>query len=305
MTIASEPPLSPSAKRRVLVPFLIVTFIWGSTWLVIRHQLGVVPANWSIAYRFGIAAMAMALYARAKGISLRLTGRDHAFAAVMGIALFGLNFNFVYRAEAYVASGLVALVFALLLVPNTLLARLFLKQGVSRPFLVGSAVAVSGLALLFWHELAVSPAGPGAVAAGIGLTLAGVLSASVGNVMQATGRARAIPAVTLLTWGMAYGALADAIFAYAIAGPPQFDMSLSYIFGLSYLGIMASAVAFPLYFGVIQAVGPGRAAYSSVLVPVEAMALSTLFEDYRWGLPAAAGVALVLGGLLLALRGRR
>lgn len=305
MSIATEPPLSPAAKRRVLAPFLIVTFIWGSTWLVIRHQLGVVPANWSIAYRFAIAAVAMGIYARASGVSLRLATRDHGFAAVMGIALFGLNFNFVYRAEGYVASGLVALVFALLLVPNTLLALAFLRQGVSRPFLAGSAVAVSGLALLFWHELAASPAGPGAVAAGIGLTLAGVFCASIGNVMQATARAKTLPALTMLTWGMAYGALADAAFAYMIAGPPVFDFSLGYMLGLGYLGIVASAVAFPLYLGVIQAVGSGRAAYSSLLVPVQAMALSTIFEGYRWGLPAAAGVALVLGGLLLALRGRR
>lgn len=304
MSIVTEPPLKAAAKRRVIAPFAIVTIIWGSTWLVIHHQLGVVPASWSIAYRFAIAGAAMALYARATGVPLRLAARDHAFAAAMGVALFCLNFNFVYRAEAHVTSGLVALVFALLLVPNALLSRAFLGHGVSRPFLAGSAVAVGGLAVLFRHELAVSPAGATAVAWGIALTLGGVVSASVANVMQATARARTIPALALLAWGMGYGALADAVLAFATAGPPRFDPSLGYVLGLGYLGVVASAVAFPLYFGVIQAVGPGRAAYSSVLVPVLAMALSTVFENYVWTPPAVIGVVLVLGGLLIALRSR-
>jgi drug/metabolite transporter (DMT)-like permease len=300
----TEAPLNRAAQMRVLVPFTIVTLLWSGTWLVIRHQLGIVPPSWSIAYRFAIAAAAMFVYAVATRTPLRIGARDHGFAAIVGVALFGANFQFVYRAEAYVASGLVALVFALLVVPNAVFGRIFLGQGVSRRFFAGSSVAVAGLALLFWHELARSPAGPRAVALGIVLTFAGVLCASIANVMQATKRAKAIPVSTMLAWSMAYGALADAAFAWMTVGPPLFDTSAAYVLGLLYLGLFASALAFPLYFGVIQAIGPGRAAYSSVLVPILAMTLSTLFEAYAWSVPAAIGVALVIAGLLIALRAR-
>ena len=64
-------------------------------------------------------------------------------------------------------------------------------------------------------------------------------------------------------------------------------------------------LAFSLYFPVVRKIGPGRAAYSSVLVPIIAMGLSTLFEDYRWSLLAAAGGLLALGGMLVALSGSR
>lgn len=300
----AEPPLSRAAQMRVLVPFTIVTLLWSSTWLVIRHQLGVVPPSWSIAYRFAIAGSAMFAFALATRTPLRLPARHHGFVAIVGVALFGANFQFVYRAEAHVASGLVALVFALLVVPNAVFARIFLGQGVSRRFFAGSAVAVAGLVLLFWHELARSPAGPHAVAIGIGLTFGGVLAASIANVMQASHRAKAIPVPTMLAWGMAYGAIADAAFAWLTAGPPVFENSAAYVMGLLYLSLFASALAFPLYFGVIQAIGPGRAAYSSILVPILAMTLSTLFEGYAWSVPAAAGVVLVITGLLIALRAK-
>ncbi len=302
--MTTEAPLNRAAQLRVLVPFTIVTLIWGSTWLVIRHQLGIVPPSWSVAYRFAVAGAAMFVFALVTRTPLRLQPRDHGFALIVGITLFALNFNFVYRAEAYVASGLVALVFALLVVPNAIFARIFLRQAVSRRFFAGSAVAIGGLVLLFWHELTAASSGPGAVGMGIALTLAGVLCASAANVMQATDRAKRLPTVTLLTWGMLYAALANAGLGWIIAGPPVFDTSLIYVAGVLYLGLVASALAFPLYFGVIQAIGPARAAYSSVLVPVLAMGLSTLFEGYVWGWQALAGVALVLAGLVIALRAR-
>ena len=300
----TEPPLNRAAKMRVLVPFTIVTLIWSSTWLVIRHQLGIVPPSWSIAYRFAIAGAAMFAYALATRTPLRLALRDHAFAAIVGVALFAINFNFVYRAEARITSGLVALVFALLVVPNAVFARIFLGQGVSRRFFAGSAIAIGGLSLLFWHELMKAPAGPSAVATGIALTLAAIFFASIANVMQATARAKRLPTPAMLAWGMTYGALADAIFAWVTTGPPVIDTGIGYVAGVLYLGLAASALAFPLYFGVIQAIGPGRAAYSSVLVPVLAMTLSTVFEGYVWGWQAAAGVALVMAGLVIALRAK-
>ena len=68
------------------------------------------PAAWSVSYRFFIASAAMFAYARWTGASLTLRGRDIALAAAAGVLQFVLNFNFVYAAEAYITSGLVAVV---------------------------------------------------------------------------------------------------------------------------------------------------------------------------------------------------
>jgi drug/metabolite transporter (DMT)-like permease len=73
---------------------------------------------------------------------------------------------------------------------------------------------------------------------------------------------------------------------------------------VAYLAIIGSVVTFPLYFALIRDIGPGRAAYNGVLVPVVAMGLSTLFEGYRWTLLAGAGAALAMAGLVVALRAR-
>jgi drug/metabolite transporter (DMT)-like permease len=298
-----------STTLAVLVPFAIVTLIWSSTWIVIRDQLGPgamgVPPSWSVTYRFLVAAAVLGAWAAVRRESFRLGARGVGFAAVLGVSQFTLNFNFVYRAEGFITSGVVAVVFALLLVPNAILSRVFLGQRMGRQLLAGSAVAVGGVSLLFLHEIRADPHGPGRALLGIGFTLLGVLSASTANVMQATLTAKRYPMLSLLAVAMLIGALVDGAYAWATTGAPVFEPRWGYVAGIVYLGVFASAIAFPLYFGVIRAIGPAKAAYSSVIVPVIAMLLSTVFEGYRWTLLAGVGAGLAGVGLVIALTARR
>lgn len=289
----------------IIIPFIIFTGVWGSTWIVIRDQIGTVPPQWSVAYRFMIAAVAMALVAKWKGQSLKMD-RGGLFAAlVLGITQFSVNFNSVYAAERFITSGVVATVFALLLIPNSLLAWAFLGQKPNARFLWAGLVAVAGVALLFVHELRSTTLVGTEILMGLGLTLLGLMGASAANVYQAGKKAHRHPLLALLAWSMAIGAVIDAALAFAIAGPPVAEARLGYWAGVIYLALFGSVLCFALYFPVVRKIGPGKAAYSSVMVPIIAMALSTLFEGYRWSPLAIGGAVLALGGMLLALAGRR
>ena len=287
--------------RAVVLPFIIFTAIWGSTWIVIRGQLGSVSPQWSVTYRFVIAAAAMAIVALVKGDSLRLSRNGLAAALVLGFTQFCVNFNAVYLAERHITSGVVATVFALLLIPSTLLGWAFLGQRPAPRFVWGSLVAVAGIALLFVHELQEHMARADQIAAGIGLTIVGMLGASIANVLQARPEIRRFPLFGLLAWSMAAGALIDAAVAWAVAGPPTFDPRPSYWLGLVYLALFASVLTFSLYYPVVRRIGPGKAAYSSVLVPIIAMGFSTWLENYRWTPLAIGGAVLALGGMIAAL----
>ena len=289
---------------RVLLPFLLITLIWSSTWIVIKGQLGVVPPVWSVSYRFLIAGAAMLAIARLTGGSLAI-GRGHALAALLGLLQFVLNYNLVYASELYITSGLAAVVFALLVVPNALLAWLFFGQKVSPRFLLGAVVAMAGVGLLFLQEIRHSPTPAGEVLAGLALVFVAVLAASASNVMQLAGGMKSRPVAPMLGWAMLYGALMDAAFAWATTGPPVIERSLGYWLGLIYLGVIASALAFWLYYRIIRQIGPAKAAWSSVLIPIIAMAISTLAEGYRWSPLAFGGGLLAVAGLLIALRSGR
>ena len=285
----------------MLVQFALCTLIWGSTWIVIRTQLGVVPPTWSVAYRFLAAGLMMALYCVATGRSLRPPPGVQGFFLAVALFQFVLNFNFVYRAESYVTSGLVAVAFALLVVPNSALAWAFLRQRITLRFAWGAFLGIAGVGLLFWQEFGTM--GEGA-ATGLWLTLLGVLAASIANVLQATERGRSLDIMVMLAWSMLYGGLANVAIAWMLSGPPVIEPTPLYVGGVLYLAGAASAFAFAIYFDMLRAIGPARAAYSSVVIPFIAMALSTVFEGYRWSPLAFAGGGLALAGLYIALRAR-
>ena len=162
-----------------------------------------------------------------------------------------------------------------------------------------------GVALLFVQEVRLSAVPTGAILAGLGFTLLAVLAASVSNVMQLSKAMKARAIAPVLGWAMLYGALIDAAVAWATAGPPVIEARIGYWLGLLYLGLIASALAFWLYYGIIRRIGPAKAAYSGVLIPVIAMAISTVAEGYRWSFLALAGGALAVAGLVIALKAGR
>jgi drug/metabolite transporter (DMT)-like permease len=290
---------------RILIPFLLVSLIWGSTWLVIKDQISEVPPSWSVSYRFIVAAAAMFMLAAYKRLSFRLDRTGYLFALILGLFQFSFNFNFVYNAELFITSGLVAVLFALLMVPNAIMGRIFLGHKISGAFLGGSAIAAVGIALLFWHEYRASPASLGQVLIGAALAFGGIMSASIANVMQAGKRLKSYPIITVLAWAMLFGALINVALSWITVGPPVYETRAAYWGGIVYLGVIGSVVTFPLYFSMIREIGPGKAAYSSVLVPVVAMILSTVFEAYVWTWLPAAGAVLAMAGLLVALRARK
>jgi len=294
-----------STFRTVTLPFIVFTAIWGSTWIVIRGQLGVVPAQWSVTYRFLIAAAAMGAIALIKGDGLKLPRTGIVAAIVLGLTQFCINFNAVYLAERHITSGVVATVFALLLIPSSLLGWALLGHKPTKRFFWSSLVAVGGIVLLFLHEINEHPANSAAVISGIGLTLAGMVGASTANVLQARPEVRRFPLFAMLAWSMAFGALIDGAIAFGMTGAPVFETRPIYLAGLAYLALAASVLTFSLYYPVVRIIGPAKAAYSSVLVPIIAMGFSTAFEGYRWTPTTVAGALLALGGMVGALSRER
>ena len=239
--IRSHRPPHALLRPEIALPFLLVALIWGSTWLVIKDQLAAAPPSWSVTYRFAIAAVGMAALALFRRESLRLTAGGHIFALGIGFAQFFANFNFVYRAELHLTSGIVAVLFGLLMLPNAVLGRLFLAQPVTPRFFLGGLVGLAGIAALLVNEARNAPVG-GDVALGVALTAVAILGASCANIAQASRPAQRVPLVVLLTWAMAWGTLVDAIFAWSVAGPPVFPASLRYWGGVAYLGDRKSVV---------------------------------------------------------------
>jgi drug/metabolite transporter (DMT)-like permease len=290
-------------RPRVVLPFLTISLIWGSTWFVITGQIREVPPEWSVAFRFMLATPAMFALALTMRSRLAMPRRAHGLAVAVGLCQFAGNYSLVYQAERHLTSGIVALMVGMMIVPNAVLGRLVLHQPITRRFALGSLIAMAGIALLLVNEGRTARVG-GDVGIGVWLALGAMLSASLSNVIQANPTGRSVPLLALIAWGMLYGTALDVALAWALAGPPPALPGETYWLGTAYLAFAGSVVTFPLYYGLIREIGAGRAAYHNVLVVIVAMGISTVLEGYRWTNLAIAGSTLALIGLLVALRAK-
>ena len=283
--------------------YLITVFIWGSTWLAITFQLGTVDPALSIAYRFSLAALVLVLYSRWRKLSLRFSVREHLFIALQGLLLFSLNYIMVYLAELSLTSGMVAIVFSMVVFLNVFFGALLLGDSIQPRVLVGAAVGVLGLVLIFWPELSGFSL-DNERALGLLLAVTGALSASLGNIASARNQRHGLPVIQVNAIGMAYGALFMALLVLLRGAPLRFEFTSGYVISLLYLAIFGSVVAFGSYLTLLGRIGPGRAGYAMVLFPVIALILSTLYEGLRWDLLGAIGAVLVVAGNVLILRRR-
>ncbi len=283
-----------------LLFYTLTVLIWGSTWLGIKFQLGSVDPVLSVAYRFTLATLILFLWCLARRLPLRFSRSEHLFIALQGVLLFALNYLLFYLAELQITSGLAAVVFSTIVVMNLLNGRLFLGTPVELKVLLGGALGMVGLVLLFWPEMAaVNFSGP--VLTGLLLSFAATYLASLGNIISARNQRLRLPVVQTNAYGMAYGALCMVILAFAGGSPLTIDWSMPYLLSLGYLALFGSVIAFGCYLSLVGRIGPGRAAYATLLFPVVALALSTIWEDYQWSSPAVCGIILILGGNYLAL----
>jgi drug/metabolite transporter (DMT)-like permease len=280
--------------------FIISTSIWGSTWLAIKYQLGGVAPEWSVALRFALAALLLGSWCALTRRPLSFGPRAHAFIALQGVLLFGLNYVGVYRAEQYATSGLVAVLFSTIVFMNPIGARLIFGTALTLRTLIAAALGVIGVALLFLPELTQAGQG-GSAALGILFGLGSTVIASGGNLAAMRNQAAHIPVLSGAAWGMAYGALTAAAVALVLHVPWSIDLRAPYLLALLYLAVFGSVVAFGAYLTLLKEVGSASASYVSVATPIVAMLLSTLFEGYRWTPIASFGVVLAAAGNWLAL----
>lgn len=280
--------------------YAITVFAWGLSWYALQLQIGVVAPEVSVFYRFAISATVMALFCKATGRTIDFSPRDHIFVALQGLFLFGTNFYLVYLGAQYLPSGLVSILFSLIVVMNVAGGALWLHNPVDGRVIVGALFGIGGIAVVFWPEISHFDPSRGA-AKGILLVLAGTASASTGMLISAFNQRRGLGVVRTNAMGMVYGALFFLVFCLARGAEFKVAWTVPYVGSLLFLSLISTVIAFATFLTLVGRIGPERASYSSVLFPMVALAVSTWLEGFTWTTGAVAGVGLVLVGNLFVL----
>jgi drug/metabolite transporter (DMT)-like permease len=294
----------PARGIPVWALYVITVAIWGSSWYGIRVQLGVVAPTVSLTYRFALAAAILWIFCLVTQRGLRFPAASHIWMALQALCLFCGNYILFYYAGFHVVSGLLALCFSTIPLMNVFNAAFFVGEPVDRKVIVPSLVSLAGLVLVFLPEFMEKGLGSSPVI-GFVLSMIATYLASLGNVLSVKLKNVSVPVVQANTWGMTYGALFCALVALVQGASFNYDPRTDYSVSLVLLAVFASVIGFGTYLTLVQRIGAGRAAFSSVLFPLVALSISTVVEDHHWTPLAIAGVVLVLSGNLILLLRRR
>jgi len=274
---------------------------WSTSWYAIKLQLGETSPEVSVFWRFLITAPLMFALARWRGETLRMDGAAHRMLAPTGMLMFSSNFILIYYAGERLPSGFLAVVFSLSSIFNFLLGMAFRGEPFRWRLAVGGLMGATGVALLFWPQIA-EISGGAATAAGLAFGVCATLSFSVGNQLSAALQQSGVGVMTAAAWGMAYGTLWAGAVSLARGQSFATPLTPSYWLSMAFLVVSATILAFYTFLSLVGRIGPARASYAAVIFPVFALMISTMLEGYRWEVAGVAGLMLAIAGNVLVLR---
>jgi len=287
--------------------FIIACLIWGSTFFAITLQLGEIAPAVSVVYRFALASAVLFAWCAVRGDRLLLPWRAQRWMMLQGAATFAASYICTYTSEQYLVSGLVAVLFALMIFWNPILNRIAFGTPMSWRTWAAGCVAMCGVTLLFFHAIHdawadIRSGGNGHFLLGLMLALTATLASSVGNIVVVKVREQSSNVLLTMAWSMLWGTSLVALYALATGESFTVPATASYWGGLLWLSLLGSVIAFAAYFTLIHRIGSDKAVYIGVVTPVISVLLSIQLEHYRPGVMEWLGMLLCLSSVAWALQ---
>jgi drug/metabolite transporter (DMT)-like permease len=288
-------------RARIVLVYVAIAFLWGSTWSVIRIGLADLPPLRFAGMRMALAAALLAPFALRGGAWRVLVGEAGARIALVGLFQIAVPYGLMFVAQQWVPSGLAALLFATFPVWIALLARVFLPgERLTPAKLASAAIGVAGIAVLQAPHLG-SLDGSGRLALGSALIISASIVVALANVLVRR-HLLAISPLAMTAGQTFVGAIVLLVAALLLEQGRPASYTPAALGALAYLAVFGTALTYiGLYWLVprvpIAAIGALPLLDTTVAVTLGAVLLG---ESIGWHL--AVGGGMVLAAAALATR---
>ncbi len=285
------------ASRLPVIVWLVLCLIWGSTWLFIKVGLEDLPPFSFAGVRFVIASGLLLTLAFIRRTPLPRDRRDWLHLAVTGVLAFTINYGLVFWGEQYVSSGLAALLQAMIPVFGLIIAHFYLPgERITLLKVAGVLLSIAGLAVIFANQVTVS--GTQALWGSAALVTSAAAGAYSNVLVKAHGGH--IDRVALAGWQMIFGLVPLLVIGAFVEGNVfSFNWTARAWVAVFYLAIVGSALAFFLYYWLINRMDVTTTMLIALVTPLVAVTLGIIIlgEHLTWRI--AMGGAAILGGIAL------
>jgi drug/metabolite transporter (DMT)-like permease len=278
-----------------LLAFLLLSLIWGSTWLFVKIGLAVLPPFTFAGLRFSAAAVLLWGIVWLRGSALPRTWPEWRMIIWVGLLGMSLNYGLIFWGGQYIPSGLSAVLQAMIPAFGLVLAHYVLpNEKITWRKALGVTTGIAGVALIFSAQFKLE----GTMAlAGSAALLTSALTVAISNiVVKAQGQA--LDPIVMAAAQMTVGVIPLLLIGALWEGNPlHFAWTRNLGLCLLYLVVIGSTLPFTLYYWLIRNLDVTKTMLISLVVPVIAVLLGmvTLGERLTWQI--AVGTVLILAGV--------
>ncbi|HUQ23785.1 MAG TPA: EamA family transporter [Gaiellaceae bacterium] len=287
-----------ATRWKLLTALWTVYLVWGSTYVAIKLSVRTLPAFLSAGSRFLLAGALLALILTLSGRSIRVTRRELASSALLGISLLALGVGMVTLAETRIDSSFAAMIAGS--VPlQVILLRTLARERVALATRLSVLVGLAGLALV------VIPGGEGRSSAiGLAIMLGAVVSWSLGSFF---GHRLPLPSdgFVATTWEMLGAGAFLLVLGVASGEIGSMDpggFTIQSVLAWLYLAVFGSLIGFTAYAWLLRNAPISKVVTHQYVNPLVAIALGALLLGEELTLAVGAGAALIVGSVFVAVQ---
>jgi drug/metabolite transporter (DMT)-like permease len=279
-------------RPRDFAGLVVLSVLWGGSFLLIRVAVPALGPFVLVELRVGLAAVALILYALTIGRMPKIRTRWKSFL-VLGFLNTAMPFCLISTAEIHLTASLAAILNSTTVMFTAIVATVWMGDVLTARKAIGILLGIAGVTVLVgWDPLPLN--------GGFLLAVAAMLIASLSYALGATYAKQSFSGIPPL--GMAIGQLCGAVVLLApLAAVSVPAEAPSFVVALSILGLalLSTAVAYLIYFRLIENVGPTSTVTVTLLVPVFGLLFGILLLDEPFGVGTLAGLGIILLSVVL------
>ncbi len=285
-----------------MIKFLVLAFlsmVWGTTWIAIKYSLEGVPPFLGAMLRFLAAAICLYIYARARGISLRISRNDLKYLILSAIFLYLLDYGLIYWGEQYLYAGVTAIFFATFPLFTGVVSNFFYRNEPFR-WITFAALLLGflGVGIIFYDQLLITEF-DGMIIWASAAIIFSALAAAISLVMVKVHLGH-LSSVSLTLHQMLWGVLTLGVVGLLRGEVQHIALTPRAIGAVLYLGVFGSALAFVLYYALLKKMSAITLSYIIYITPVVALFAGWLLLDERISLRTVIGALVIFSGIGLS-----
>ncbi|MBI5020181.1 MAG: EamA family transporter [Ignavibacteriales bacterium] len=283
-------------KSLIIAGFILISIIWGSTWLVIKVGLTSITPLYGISFRFMIAAGILAIMMKMRGEKLYFDRSSVIQYINLAVLSFSFPFALVYWGEQYIASGLASVLFGAYPFVVAFGSHLYLPtERLNVLKSIGIVLGFSGIIIIFWTDLHLGSANVLGMSA---ILLSTVLQGTSLVILKRINHPMSPTALSL--GGMLFGLLIMIPLAIIFEDISSLKFDGSGVGSILYLSTFGTVVTFVTYYWLMKRVEVVYLSLVSFVTPILAVALGSILLNEKLSGQIFFGTGFVLIGILTA-----